>query len=492
MKRVLPMVLVLTLVLSSFACAAEDTGFTDVSGDAWYADAVAYCQERGWMGGTSDDTFSPNGTMTRAMLATVLYRQEGSPAVTGIDSFTDTADDTWYSAAVVWASGGGIMSGYGNGRFGTDDPVTREQLVTILWRIAGNPETEQGQTFADQDSISTFAVTAVTWARQLNIVGGKSGNRFDPKGNATRAEVATVLMNRDKAAQTEPEPTPTPTPDEAEKAKLEVVVGDTVFTATLADTQAAMEFVQMLPMTITMDDYGGFEKVGSLGRTLTASNSQITTTTGDIVLYNGTNIVMFYGSNSWSYTRLGKIDDLTGWTDALGRGSVSVTFRMAQPPQTTQNKTLVAYFSATGNTRPLAEYAADILGADLYEIVPVEPYTEADLAYYTDCRADREQNDPSARPAISGKTDNMDKYDVVFIGYPIWHGQAPRIISTFLESYDFTGKTIVPFCTSGSSPYSDSTIKPLATEANWITGRRFPAGTTRGTMENWLGTLALD
>ena len=83
----------------------------------------------------------------------------------------------------------------------------------------------------------------------------------------------------------------------------------------------------MLPMTITKDDYGGFEKVGSLGRTLTASNSQTTTTAGDIVLYNGNNIVMFYGSNSWSYTRLGKIDDLTGWTDALGRGSVSVTFR---------------------------------------------------------------------------------------------------------------------------------------------------------------------
>ena len=329
MKRALPVFLILTLVLSGFVYAAEDTGFADVSGDAWYAGAVAYCQERGWMSGTSDDTFSPDGTMTRAMLTTVLYRQEGSPAVTGVDSFTDTVDDTWYSAAVVWASGGGIMSGSGNGLFGTDDPVTREQLVTILWRIAGSPEIGQVQAFADQDSISTFAVTAVAWARQLNIVSGKSGNRFDPKGNATRAEVATVLMNRDKAAQTEPEPTPTPTPtpDEEEKAKLEVVVGDTVFTATLADTQAAVEFAQMLPMTITMDDYGGFEKVGSLGRTLTASNSQTTTTAGDIVLYNGNNIVMFYGSNSWSYTRLGKIDDLTGWTDALGRGSVSVTFR---------------------------------------------------------------------------------------------------------------------------------------------------------------------
>ena len=333
MKRVLPVILALVLVLSSFAFsyAAENTGFADVSDEAWYADAVAYCQERGWMSGTSETAFSPNGTMTRSMLATVLYRQAGSPAVTGTDSFTDTEPDTWYSNAVVWASGEGIINGYGNGIFGTNAPVTREQLVTILWRIAGSPEPGQGQTFADQDSISSFAVAAVVWAREQNIVSGKEGNRFDPQGKATRAEVATVLMNRDKAAQPEPEPTPPPTstPDEKEDAKLEIVIGNAVFTATLADTTAAQEFVQMLPMTIALDDYGGFEKVGSLGRSLTTSNSQTTTTAGDIVLYNGSSIVMFYGSNSWSYTRLGKIDDLTGWTDALGHGSVSVTFRLA-------------------------------------------------------------------------------------------------------------------------------------------------------------------
>ena len=85
----------------------------------------------------------------------------------------------------------------------------------------------------------------------------------------------------------------------------------------------------MLPMTITLNDYGGFEKVGSLGRSLTTSNSQTTTTAGDIVLYNSSNIVMFYGSNSWSYTRLGKIDDLTGWADALGSNSVTAIFTLA-------------------------------------------------------------------------------------------------------------------------------------------------------------------
>ena len=150
---------------------------------------------------------------------------------------------------------------------------------------------------------------------------------------------------------------------------------------------------------------------------------------------------------------------------------------------------LVAYFSATGNTRPLAGYAADILGADLYEIVPAVPYTSADLNYGSaDSRTSTEQNDPSARPAIAGRVEDMTQYDTVLIGYPIWHGQAPRIISTFLESYDFSGKTILPFCTSGSSPIgtSDDNLHVLAPNAHWLNGTRFPAGTTRAAISAWL------
>ncbi len=149
---------------------------------------------------------------------------------------------------------------------------------------------------------------------------------------------------------------------------------------------------------------------------------------------------------------------------------------------------LVAYFSATGTTKEIAEYAADILGADTYEIVPAEPYSDADLAYYTGGRADREQNDPSARPAISGGVEDMGQYDTVLLGYPIWHGQAPRIISTFLESYDFSGKTILPFCTSHSSGIgsSDDDLHPLAPDAGWLNGSRFSAGTTKEEIGVWL------
>lgn len=163
-----------------------------------------------------------------------------------------------------------------------------------------------------------------------------------------------------------------------------------------------------------------------------------------------------------------------------------------EPTEPSGSKTLVVIFSATGNTRPIAESAADILSADLYEIVPQEPYTEADLAYYTDCRADREQEDDTARPAISGSVENMADYDTVLIGYPIWHGRPPRIIYTFLESYDFSGKTILPFCTSGSSPYNDSGIRELAgSDTTWLTGRRFAAGATREDVAAWLEEAGL-
>lgn len=156
------------------------------------------------------------------------------------------------------------------------------------------------------------------------------------------------------------------------------------------------------------------------------------------------------------------------------------------------NKILVVYFSCTGTTESLAGYAADILGADVYEIVPEEPYTDADLAYYTGGRADQEQNDPDARPVISGSVENMDRYDTIILGYPIWHGQAPRIISTFLESYDFSGKTIVPFCTSHSSGVGSSAdnLHSLCDDsAEWKEGVRFGKETTKEMIGKWLDNL---
>ena len=122
------------------------------------------------------------------------------------------------------------------------------------------------------------------------------------------------------------------TESEAEM-KMNVQIGSASFTATLEDNAAVRELIDMMreaPVSIDMSDYSGFEKVGSLGRSLTTDNHQTTTTAGDIVLYNGDQIVMFYGTNSWSYTRLGRIDDLTGWEDALGTGSITAVFTLAE------------------------------------------------------------------------------------------------------------------------------------------------------------------
>lgn len=156
-----------------------------------------------------------------------------------------------------------------------------------------------------------------------------------------------------------------------------------------------------------------------------------------------------------------------------------------------QAKTIVVYFSRTGHTKPLALYAAEYLEADTFEIEAAIPYTDEDIAYYTNCRADREQSDPTARPEIANTVENMAHYDTIILAYPIWHGQAPKIIYTFLESYDFSGKTIIPFCTSASSGIGSSAtnLHTLAPDAVWKDGKRFAIGTSQATIEEWLASL---
>lgn len=164
-------------------------------------------------------------------------------------------------------------------------------------------------------------------------------------------------------------------------------------------------------------------------------------------------------------------------------------------PQVQESKILVAYFSATNTTEGVAERIAAGLNADIYEIVPAEPYTSADLDYGdNNSRTTIEMNAPDARPAISGSVENMARYDIVFIGYPIWWGEAPRIVSTFMESYDFSGKTIVPFCTSGGSGMglSASNLEALTSGAEWLGGKRLHGGDSKDTVMDWVNSLGLD
>lgn len=311
------------------------TSFVDIPENADYGEAVNWCRDSGLMEGTGQNRFDPEGTLTRAMLVTALYRAAGKPSVTATPSFHDIQAGAWYWEAVAWASANALVQGYGDGYFGTNDPVSVEQLDVILGR------------YAEKETVWTG----------------------DPARahTATRAQVALALY------------------------------------------------------------------------------------------------------------------------EELGQGDGT--------PAEVAGRTLVVYFSATNTTRTLAGYAADLLNADLFEIRPETPYTEADLAYYTDCRADREQSDPAARPVIDDDctVEDMGRYDVVLLGYPIWHGQAPKIIYSFLEGYDFTGKTIVPFCTSASSGMSSSAVNlhSLTGDAVWLEGRRFGSGTSSDEIRAWLDGLDL-
>lgn len=342
-KRFTAILLVFVLTLLTGACTARATGealpspagtepFTDVPADADYAQAADWCREMGLMQGTTPTTFSPDTTLTRAMVATVLHRAAGEPAALGSSPFHDVPAGQWYSEAILWASGKGIVNGYGGGRFGPEDPVTLEQLDVMIARYEGQDPAWTGDP-----------------ARAVP---------------ATRAQAATAFY-------------------------------------------------------LALSPKGSDEPGPSV---------------------------------------------------------------------------LVAYFSNTSNTENIAGHIQSAFGEEavLYRILPEEPYTAADLNYNTDCRANREQKDPTVRPAISGQVENMAQYDVVFLGYPIWWGEPPKIIYTFLESYDWAGKTVIPFCTSGSSPYSDSGIRDLVgEETTWLSGRRFSGSTGRDTVTQWVNSLEL-
>lgn len=187
--------------LSYYSIVAESgwvNPFSDVKDNAWYAEAVQYVYENGLMAGVSSTTFSPNSTTTRGQLVTILYRAEGAPRVEETDKYSDVPTGKWYSKAVSWASANKIVSGYGNGRFGPNDGVTREQMVTILRRYAESRQIDTNKrvdlsNYTDYKSISTYAVTPMQWAVAEGLISGTSKTTLSPKATSARAQIATVL-----------------------------------------------------------------------------------------------------------------------------------------------------------------------------------------------------------------------------------------------------------------------------------------------------------
>ena len=179
----------------------ESLPFTDIADNAWYADAVRYVYEHGLMAGTSATTFAPDVTTSRAMIATILWRMAGSPVVNYAMDYTDVAQNQWCSEAIRWATSEGVVTGYGNGQFGTNDPITREQLAVMLWRYAQTEgydvsvgENTNILSYTDVADLSEYAISAMQWAVGAGIINGTGdGSTLSPQGQATRAQAAVML-----------------------------------------------------------------------------------------------------------------------------------------------------------------------------------------------------------------------------------------------------------------------------------------------------------
>lgn len=204
-KRYLSMLLTLCMVLGLLPGTAlasnSNKSFLDVSKSAWYYDAVQYVFEKGMMSGTGEESFSPEGATTRGMIVTILHNLAGRPSVAG-KTFTDVSADQYYANAVSWASAKGIVSGYGDGRFGPNDVITREQLAVILYGYARDKgyDLTSGKdvdlrSYQDFDQLAAWAVTAMQWACGEGLISGMGNNTLAPKGNATRAQAAAVFKN---------------------------------------------------------------------------------------------------------------------------------------------------------------------------------------------------------------------------------------------------------------------------------------------------------
>lgn len=169
--------------------------FPDVKRSDWFCSAVDFCSARGLLQGTGGGRFSPDETLSRAMLVTVLHRMAGEPVAEGSGVFSDVPAGAYYAAAVNWAAGW-LVQGDGEGHFSPEEPVTREQMAVLLWRYAGSPASKSGKlTFRDTSQASAYAVEALCWAQEQGILSGKGNSRLDPLGSAKRSEAAQLLQN---------------------------------------------------------------------------------------------------------------------------------------------------------------------------------------------------------------------------------------------------------------------------------------------------------
>ena len=325
-QKLVSFILILTIIcgLGPTAFAAA---FADVSPSSWYAQAVEYVSENGLMSGTGGGKFSPGTPMTRAMLATVLYRMDGSPIPAKAHGFSDVPGGSYYERAVAWAAENGIVSGIGCGRFGSENHITRQDLTVMLYRYSNFKGYDISAAdnlagFSDSSRVAGYARQAMQWAVGAGIMRGDSG-RLIPSGDATRAQVAVMLMQfAQNVAGTEPAPAP-------ERNQLQIAVNGQSFHGELYDNETAKAFTAMLPMTLNMQELNGNEKYHYFDSPLPTNPSRPSGIhTGDLMLYGNNCLVLFYEdfTTSYSYTPIGRLDNPTGLERALGSDGAQITF----------------------------------------------------------------------------------------------------------------------------------------------------------------------
>lgn len=266
-KGVLSCLLIFPALLGfSIVTSAVERDSIDRAAGAWYAEAVAYCQNEGIMSSTSEVRFAPQDIMSRAMMATVLWNMDGKAVAAEAAPFSDVPSGMWYTDAIRWAADKNIITGYNSTTFDTNGLVTREQIAAILYgyeQYKNNIPAPSGNlTFNDTNNISPWAREAVLWAYERGIITGKQGNIFDPKAGATCAEVAVMLhryLTADKQQKTEE-----PSVDENGMLSVDITVGEQVFAAQFMDNETSRAIISQMPLTIDMSDFNGQEKVATL------------------------------------------------------------------------------------------------------------------------------------------------------------------------------------------------------------------------------------
>lgn len=530
------------LAVSCIPVFAAEGRFSDVPEGAWYAGAVNYVGENGYMDALRGTEFAPGTDADRAAIATALYRAAGSPSVTGNVTFSDVAAGAGYADAVRWAAANGVMSGYNENVFGVNDPVRREQIAAVLWRYAGSPSAEAGQDFADENEIAAYAATAVDWARANGIISGLADGRFHPKGMATRAEVAAILQNfvtKYNAASSAPDVpagesrilvayfSATGSTEAVAEAIAEDLGADTyVITPQEPYTSDDLDWTEEGSRVNTehndpafrpaiagsLPDLGGYDTVfigypiwWGEAPNIVWNFAENIDLTGKTVIPFCTSSSSGLGASGETLERLAKggewqdgrrfpsrvsRSEVDEWVDSL---ELSAAAQGTVPAEPEAGRTLVVYFSmpetadaenmtteednsvvvkngqVLGNTQYMAQVIAETAGADLFRIEPETPYP-TDHTTLVDIAS--EEQDTDARPAIKGRVENIEQYDTIFVGYPIWWSDMPMILYTFFDTYDFGGKTLIPFSTHGGSSFAGtpSTIARLEPEAEMRDG----------------------